>query len=432
MTQLITVGVGQCGVQVASSFMEYYMSEASNHTSVDACSRFFFQTNDQKYVSRCVLIDTEQKAITDILQEKTGPTTWKYDRHSIWAQGCGSGNNWAYGYEQNGFAAQGEVIDRLHHQAEKCDRFGGFVMFQSLAGGTGSGLGSRITECVRDDFGHHAHIINNVVWPYRAGEVLVQSFNSVLSLAALLKNSDAVVVTYNDVLHELCAEIKGANAVTFRDMNRVFAQDLTGMLLPSRSVCSVPLLSQPLAHLVPLPSRRLLSLFSLPIVSDVSRGFSTFNWDTLVGNCMSMTATGNFAGKNPASLRRLCDPRATNVLRSDAVWVVLRGNEIADGRAKVAQCELLKSPNFFPKDNYDPVMLSTSTRAFNRQEKSINVMANSQIIVKSLEDVLERCHSMFESSAYLHQYLRAGVDREWINEDRLFLEQVLHEYKTMA
>jgi tubulin delta len=214
-------------------------------------------------------------------------------------------------------------------------------------------------------------------------------------------------------------------------MNRVFAQDLTGMFLPSKSLCSVPLLSQPLAHLVPLPSRRLLSLFSLPIVSDVARGFSSFNWETLSANCLAMTATGNFLGRNPASVRRLCDPRSTLMLKADALWAVLRGNEIAEGKQKIAECELLKCGRFFPKDNYDPVLVSTSTRPFNKQEKGINVMANSQVIVKPLEDVLDRCHNMLESCAYLHQYFRAGVDRDWINEDRLFLEQVLNEYKQM-
>jgi hypothetical protein len=68
---------------------------------------------------------------------------------------------------------------------------------------------------------------------------------------------------------------------------------------------------------------------------------------------------------------------------------------------------------------------------FNKQEKIINVMANSQVIVKPLEDVLDRCHHMLESCAYLHQYFRAGVDRDWINKDCLFLEQVLNEYKQM-
>ena len=431
MTQLISVGVGQCGVQMASSFIDYYMSEASSYVSSEACGRFFFETKEKKYVARCVLIDTEKKAVTDILQDRTGSSNWKYDRQSIWAQGCGSGNNWAYGYEQNGFAAKNEVMDRMRHQAEKCDRFGGFVMFQSLAGGTGSGLGSRITEEVRDSFGHRAHIMNNVVWPYRAGEVLVQSYNSVLSLATLAKNSDAVVVTYNDVLHEICADVKGPEHVSFRDMNTIIAQDLSGMFLPSRAVCSIPLLSQPLAHLVPLPSRRLLSLFSLPIVSDVAKGFSTFNWDTLVGNCLAMTATGNFVGKNVPTMRRVVDPRGSLMLKSDALWMVLRGTDIAEGKLRVEQNELLKCKHFFPSDNSDPLLVSTNTRQFNKQEKSINIMANSQCIVKPLEELLDKCHNMLESGAYLHQYLSAGVDQNWVNEDRLFLEQVLSEYKNM-
>jgi hypothetical protein len=209
------------------------------------------------------------------------------------------------------------------------------------------------------------------------------------------------------------------------------AEDLTGMFLPSKSICSVPLLSQPLAHLAQLPARRLLSLFSLPIVADVSRGFSTFNWDTLVGNGVSMAATGNFCGRNPASINRLTDPRNTSLLKSDALWVVLRGNEIAEGRMRVKQCELLKSGRMFPKDRHDPLLVSSNTRSFNKQEKAINIMANSQCIIKPLEDVLDKCHNMFECSAYIHQYLSAGVDQDWINEDRLFLEQVLNEYKQM-
>jgi tubulin delta len=270
-----------------------------------------------------------------------------------------------------------------------------------------------------------------VIWPYKAGEVLVQSFNSVLSLACLIKNSDAVVVTYNDVLHELCGEVKGADRVTFRDMNRIVAQDLTAMLLPSKAICSVPLLSQPLAHLVSLPARRLLSLFSLPIVPDVARGFSSFNWDTLIGNCLSMTATGNFVGRNIANARRVVDARGSLMLKSDALWMVLRGNEIAEGRMKADQAEILKCGRMFPRDNPDPILVSTNTRPFNKLEKAINILANSQCIVNPLEELLGKCHDMLESSAYIHQYLSAGVDQNWINEDRLFLEQVLNEYRQM-
>ena len=45
------------------------------------------------------------------------------------------------------------------------------LLLQSLAGGTGSGAGTRITEAVRDCF-PSAYILNGVVWPSSSGEVV--------------------------------------------------------------------------------------------------------------------------------------------------------------------------------------------------------------------------------------------------------------------
>ena len=44
------------------------------------------------------------------------------------------------------------------------------LLLQSLAGGTGSGAGTRITHAVRDSF-PSAYILNGVVWPSSSGEV---------------------------------------------------------------------------------------------------------------------------------------------------------------------------------------------------------------------------------------------------------------------
>ena len=432
MTQLITIGVGQCGVQMATAFTESYMEEAQSYINPEARHRFFFETGEQNYIARCVLIDTESKAVTEqIKAQERSRSSWKFDRQSIYAQGCGSGNNWASGFQQNGFTAKEEVMERLQHQAEKCDRFGGFLMFQSLAGGTGSGLGSKITECVRDAFGHHAHIVNNVVWPYKAGEVLVQSYNSVLSLSCLLKNSDAVCVTYNDVLHNLCSTIKGEENVSFADMNMIIGKNLSSILLPSRDICQVPLWSQPLSHLVSIPSRRLLSLFSLPIIADNARGFTDYSWNNLVNNITAMVATGNFSGTNVHQVNRIVQRGSKLMRKCDSLWIVLRGNNLNDGRKEIENNVILNSPDFFPSDNDNPLLTSTSTVPFNKQSNTISAMANSSLIADPLDQLLGKCHNMIESGAFLHQYKEAGVDSNWINEDRLFLEQVLSEYQNM-
>lgn len=54
----------------------------------------------------------------------------------------------------------------------------------SLAGGTGSGVGTYVTEMLRDLYSK-AFIVNEVVAPYQSGEVIVQSYNALLTLAHL-------------------------------------------------------------------------------------------------------------------------------------------------------------------------------------------------------------------------------------------------------
>lgn len=64
-------------------------------------------------------------------------------------------------------------MDRIRLESEQCDHLGGFFMLQSMAGGTGSGLGTRVAEALRDSYGKSL-LLNQCVWPYDSGEVIVQ------------------------------------------------------------------------------------------------------------------------------------------------------------------------------------------------------------------------------------------------------------------
>ena len=50
----------------------------------------------------------------------------------------------------------------LRAEVDMCEGFAGFLVLMSVAGGTGSGLGTRITETLREHF-PHAFIINQGV-----------------------------------------------------------------------------------------------------------------------------------------------------------------------------------------------------------------------------------------------------------------------------
>lgn len=56
-------------------------------------------------------------------------------------EGGGAGNSWASGHAQ-GEKFQEDIMDMIDREADGSESLEGFVILHSIAGGTGSGLGS--------------------------------------------------------------------------------------------------------------------------------------------------------------------------------------------------------------------------------------------------------------------------------------------------
>lgn len=64
-----------------------------------------------------------------------------------------------------------EVVEELvRREVEHCDRLSGLMAMMSVAGGTGSGVGTYVTQCLRDVY-PKSFILNHLTWPYGTGEV---------------------------------------------------------------------------------------------------------------------------------------------------------------------------------------------------------------------------------------------------------------------
>ena len=121
------------------------------------------------------------------------------------------------------------MIDR---EADGCDSLEGFVLCHSIAGGTGSGLGSYLLEQLTDHFPkkliqtvrvprscsplEERHLpcrppapLQYSVFPNQSqsqSDVVVQPYNSILTMKRLTMNADAVVVLDNTALNAIAAE----------------------------------------------------------------------------------------------------------------------------------------------------------------------------------------------------------------------------------
>jgi len=81
------------------------------------------------------------------------------------------------------------------------------VLCHSIAGGTGSGMGSYLLEQLNDHFPKKL-LQTYSVFPNNAGspDVVVQPYNSVLTLKRLTVNCDAVVVLDNTALNSIASD----------------------------------------------------------------------------------------------------------------------------------------------------------------------------------------------------------------------------------
>lgn len=111
------------------------------------------------------------------------------------------------------------MIDR---EADGSDSLEGFMMLHSIAGGTGSGLGSFLLERLNDRFPKKI-IQTYSVFPdtTNAGDVVVHPYNSLLAMRRLTQNADSVVVLDNGALSRIAADRLHVQEPSFQQTNQL-------------------------------------------------------------------------------------------------------------------------------------------------------------------------------------------------------------------
>eukprot|EP00439_Symbiodinium_sp_Y106_P008678 s4625_g1.t1 len=141
------------------------------------------------------------------------------------------------------------------------------IALHSVAGGTGSGLGSFALKSVRDAF-PSAALASISVWPFETGEVSVQCYNASLTLAAIYEHADLAVVCENERYLDLCRLSHGQAHPSLSSLNVAIAESLVRVCMPCKSVRAqhgpgCPLL-QLAGQLCAHPLYRLTTVRSLP------------------------------------------------------------------------------------------------------------------------------------------------------------------------
>ncbi|CAI5530981.1 unnamed protein product [Closterium sp. Naga37s-1] len=230
--EIVTLQVGQCGNQVASEFwrqlcLEHGIGLDGNLQDFatqgdDRKDVFFYQADDQHYIPRSVLLDLEPRVVKGI---QAGEFRSLFNAENVYVaeHGGGAGNNWASGFDQ-ARAQQEAIMEMIDREAEGSENLEAFYLCHSVAGGTGSGMGSYLLEELHDRYPKKL-VQTYSVFPNQSemSDVVVQPYNSLLTLRRLTQHADSVVVLDNTALDRIAAERLRLHQPTFAETNSLVA-----------------------------------------------------------------------------------------------------------------------------------------------------------------------------------------------------------------
>lgn len=108
------------------------------------------------------------------------------------------------------------------------------MLMHSIAGGTGSGLGSFLLERLNDKFPKKLVQTYSVFPNAQEGDVVVQPYNALLTLKRLANHADSVVVLDNGALARINADRLHLQTPSFDQTNQLVRGSLLFFCAPQR------------------------------------------------------------------------------------------------------------------------------------------------------------------------------------------------------
>ncbi|XP_030052813.1 tubulin delta chain isoform X4 [Microcaecilia unicolor] len=417
--------VGQCGNQIGLEWWQILTSESCAHQESD---RYPFFTRDGKLSA--LAVDSELKVIRK-LQKQIKRGVFR-DSNIILGQ-RGRGNNWAYGY--HGVRSDGEAsllertMESFRKEVERRDCYSGTVLLHSLSGGTGSGLGARLCEAIRDEY-PLGYILSVTVAPHQTGESPLQNYNSLLSLSWLQRYADGVLLFHNDdVLKKTSALLRNTTAavptgtqpqISFSSMNTYIASCLAGLMYPINMFKTGSKLSmgmepwELLRSVCPIPAMKFLHT-----AQACKRG--TAFWDSLASSVVH-----SLPRESPSGYPHY----------STSVLAVARSNQ-DDSFVHSQNSVLLKLKQAYRCVPWNPFPLDCWIDFKNiidpgHHSHSLTVCANHSSAVDLLKWVMEKSRIMYEARAYLHWYWKYGCEEEDFRQAFDTLHSVINNYGSVG
>ena len=289
-------------------------------------------------------------------------------------------------------------------------------MTHSLGGGTGSGLGTLVISKIREEYPDRILSTTSVLPSPRVSDVIVEPYNTVLSMHQLIENTDAVYCIDNEALYDICFRTLKLNAPTYGDLNHLVSAVMSGVTTCLRFPGQLNSDLRKLAvNMVPFPR---LHFFLTGFAPLTSRGIQAYRSLTVPELTQQL-----FDAKN---MMAACDPRHGLYLTAATVF---RGRI----SMKVAEEQMFnvcnKNSSYFVEWIPNNVKLAVCDIPPRGLKMSGTFIGNSTAIQELFKRGSAQFTAMFRRKAFLCWYTGEGMDEMEFTEAESNMNDLVSEYQ---
>eukprot|EP00484_Ammonia_sp_Unknown_P001071 CAMPEP_0197022864 /NCGR_PEP_ID=MMETSP1384-20130603/3662_1 /TAXON_ID=29189 /ORGANISM="Ammonia sp." /LENGTH=458 /DNA_ID=CAMNT_0042450975 /DNA_START=147 /DNA_END=1523 /DNA_ORIENTATION=+ len=441
MREIISLHVGQAGIQVGNACWQLYciehgilpdgsLKDPSNpqHDKKPygdpAFSTFFMETGTGKHVPRSIFLDLEPTVIDQV---RHGTYKHLFHPEQLISGKEDAANNYARGHYTIGKEIVDLCLDRIRKLSDNCSGLQGFLFFNSVGGGTGSGLGSLLLERLSVDYGKKSKLGFTVFPSPQVSTTVVEPYNSVLSTHSLLEHTDVAVMLDNEAIYDICKNSLDIERPKYDNLNRLIAQTISSLTASLRFEGALNVdINEFQTNLVPYPRIHFMLSSYAPIITP----------DKARHEQMSVSEITTTAFE-PKSMMAKCDPRMGKYM---ATCLMYRGDVVpTDVSAAVSMIKTKRTIQFVdwcPTGfkvgiNYQkPSVVPGGNLA--AVSRAVCMISNSTAIAEVFSRIDHKFDMMYAKRAFVHWYVGEGMEEGEFSEAREDLAALEKDYEEVG
>nr|UXY87028.1 tubulin alpha-1 chain [Cryptomonas paramecium] len=436
MREVISLHIGQAGIQVANACWELYCLEHGinpdgtlsyqkfKNPNEDAFNTFFSETGTGKKVPRCVFLDLEPGVIDEV---RNGKYKELYHPEQLISGKEDAANNYARGHYTAGKEIVEIALEKIRKLSDNCTGLQGFLIFNSVGGGTGSGLSSLLLERLSIDYGKKSKLGFAVYPSPRVSTAVVEPYNSVLATHSLLEHTDVVVILDNEAIYDICKRSLGIEKPTYTNLNRLIAQVISSITASLRFEGALNVdITEFQTNLVPYPRIHFMLSSYAPVISSKKASHEQLSVHEITNSAFE-----------PSSMMAKCDPRKGKYM---ACCLMYRGDiapKDVNGAVKaIKNKKTIQFVDWCPTgfkcgiNDQPPTVVPDGDLA--RVKRAVCMISNNTAISEVFSRINTKFDLMYSKRAFVHWYVGEGMEEGEFNEAREDLAALEKDYEEVG